>query len=333
MATPVRERVAGSRDRLLPLRQMHLGSPFTPWDARLISTILRGSPPSFAAAGIVWSTSTTSPMSTSSTLAASPMPAPKNRGRASARRSAKILGLSSWRWDATLSTPPTRWGRFPASTSSSAPTAGRARRDGPGGDADGPPVRAVEKIFKVREFEELPALDFEGRTRATLKIQDGCNEFCSFCQIPWARGRNRSRLPEHVEEQVRYLAGEGFKEVVLTGVHLGTYGIDLDPPVSLAGIIRRIHDTPGLERIRISSVDPQRDRRRVYRRRDVSAQGLPAPPYPGPVGRRRHPPAHAAEAQCRRVSPGGRPAPGAHAGARGDDRRHRRVSPRDGRTL
>ena len=55
---------------------------------------------------------------------------------------------------------------------------------------------------------------------------------------------------------MRYLAGEGFKEVVLTGVHLGTYGIDLDPPVSLAGIIRRIHDTPGLERIRISSVDP-----------------------------------------------------------------------------
>lgn len=118
------------------------------------------------------------------------------------------------------------------------------------------PIRAVEKIFRVREFEELPALDFEGRTRATLKIQDGCNEFCAFCQIPWARGRNRSRLPERVQEQVYRLVQEGFKEVVLTGVHLGTYGIDLDPPVSLAHMIRRIHDTPGLERIRISSVDP-----------------------------------------------------------------------------
>lgn len=120
----------------------------------------------------------------------------------------------------------------------------------------GRPIRAVDKIFKVRDFEELPALDFDGRSRATLKIQDGCNEFCSFCQIPWARGRNRSRAPERVEEHVRYLAAQGFKEVVLTGVHLGTYGIDLDPPVSLAQIIRRIHDTPGLERIRISSVDP-----------------------------------------------------------------------------
>jgi len=120
----------------------------------------------------------------------------------------------------------------------------------------GRPIRAVEKIFKVREFEELPALGFEGRTRATLKIQDGCNEFCSFCQIPWARGRNRSRLPARVEEQVRRLASEGFKEVVLTGVHLGTYGIDLDPPATLAEIVQRIHDVPGIERIRLSSIDP-----------------------------------------------------------------------------
>ncbi len=118
------------------------------------------------------------------------------------------------------------------------------------------PIRAVDKIFRVREFEELPALDFEGRTRATLKVQDGCNEFCAFCQIPWARGRNRSRLPERVKEQVCRLVDEGFKEVVLTGVHLGTYGIDLEPATSLAALIVAIHDTPGLERIRISSVDP-----------------------------------------------------------------------------
>lgn len=119
------------------------------------------------------------------------------------------------------------------------------------------PIRAVvDKIFKVREFEELPVFEFEGRTRAILKIQDGCNEFCSFCQIPWARGRNRSRLPQHVVEQAQALAAAGYKEIVLTGVHLGTYGVDLEEPVNLARVVRMIHDIPGLERIRLSSVDP-----------------------------------------------------------------------------
>lgn len=119
------------------------------------------------------------------------------------------------------------------------------------------PVHAVvDKIFKVTEYEEMPAVSFEGRTRAVLKIQDGCNEFCAFCQIPWARGRNRSRLPHHVQEQATYLAEAGYKEIILTGVHLGTYGVDLDEPMNLARIIQLIHDTPGLERIRISSVDP-----------------------------------------------------------------------------
>lgn len=119
------------------------------------------------------------------------------------------------------------------------------------------PVRAVvEKIFKVREFEELPVFSFDGKTRAVLKIQDGCNEFCSFCQIPWARGRNRSRLPENVLEQVRLLAEAGYKEIVLTGVHLGTYGIDLDGDWNLARLLPLIHDVPGVERIRLSSVDP-----------------------------------------------------------------------------
>ena len=120
----------------------------------------------------------------------------------------------------------------------------------------GRPVHRVEKIFKVREFEDLPALDFDGRTRATLKIQDGCNEFCSFCQIPWARGRNRSRPLESVVEQARRIAEKGFKEIVLTGVHLGTYGVDLDPPATLAQAVRRVHGVDGIERIRISSVDP-----------------------------------------------------------------------------
>lgn len=119
------------------------------------------------------------------------------------------------------------------------------------------PVHAVvDKIFSVREFEELPSFSFEGRTRATLKIQDGCNEFCAFCQIPWARGRNRSRRPERVVEQAQILAEAGYKEIVLTGVHLGTYGVDLDGDWSLAKVLHLIHDISGIERIRLSSVDP-----------------------------------------------------------------------------
>lgn len=121
------------------------------------------------------------------------------------------------------------------------------------------PIRAVEeRIFRVREFEELPAFTFEGRTRAIVKVQDGCNEFCTFCQIPWARGRSRSRRLSRVKEQVEQLAAAGFREVVVTGVHLGIYGVDLDeePSVDLVRLLHEIHDTPGLQRIRLSSVNP-----------------------------------------------------------------------------
>jgi threonylcarbamoyladenosine tRNA methylthiotransferase MtaB len=118
-------------------------------------------------------------------------------------------------------------------------------------------INAVDQdIFKIKEYEELPVSDFPNRTRAYLKIQDGCNHFCSYCQIPLVRGRSRSRLPEKVKEQVKALAGQGFKEVVLTGVHIGDYGKDLDVSMDLATIIKEIHDTPGLHRIRISSIDP-----------------------------------------------------------------------------
>ncbi|HHT25697.1 MAG TPA: tRNA (N(6)-L-threonylcarbamoyladenosine(37)-C(2))-methylthiotransferase MtaB [Firmicutes bacterium] len=117
-------------------------------------------------------------------------------------------------------------------------------------------VNAVGTIMAERQFEELDALHFEGRTRAVLKVQDGCNEFCSYCQIPWARGRNRSRLPERVIEQVRGLVRQGFPEIVLTGVHVGTYGEDLSPKTSLAALLREVAQIPGVERLRLSSIDP-----------------------------------------------------------------------------
>lgn len=114
----------------------------------------------------------------------------------------------------------------------------------------------VDDIFRITDFEDLPALDFSGRTRATLKIQDGCNQFCTYCRVPFARGRSRSRERESVLAQVEKLVAEGYGEIVLTGIHLGLYGEDLDPPLSLAQISREIAETPGLARLRISSVDP-----------------------------------------------------------------------------
>lgn len=122
--------------------------------------------------------------------------------------------------------------------------------------SEGAQKTLVEDIFQVTEFEDLPALGFSGRTRAALKIQDGCNQFCTYCRVPFARGRSRSRSPESVMQQVEMLVGQGYKEIVLTGIHLGLYGADLPTPVSLAEISKRIASYPGLLRLRISSVDP-----------------------------------------------------------------------------
>lgn len=114
----------------------------------------------------------------------------------------------------------------------------------------------VDDIFQVSEFEDLPSLDFSGRTRATLKIQDGCDQFCTYCRVPFARGPSRSRAPESVLEQAEQIISLGYKEIVLTGIHLGLYGADLVPPLTLAAIAGKIADIQGLLRLRISSVDP-----------------------------------------------------------------------------
>lgn len=119
------------------------------------------------------------------------------------------------------------------------------------------PDSFVEDIFQITEFEDLPALDFSGRTRAVLKIQDGCDLFCTYCRVPFARGPSRSRGRESILEQARQLVANGYKEIVLTGIHLGLYGRDLGGRApNLAGISREIADIPGLTRLRISSIDP-----------------------------------------------------------------------------
>jgi threonylcarbamoyladenosine tRNA methylthiotransferase MtaB len=119
---------------------------------------------------------------------------------------------------------------------------------------DRKPVNAVRNIMKTREFEELDVPDFTERTRAFLKIQEGCNNFCTFCIIPWSRGLSRSRKPESVLNQARQLVEAGYKEIVLTGIHTGGYGDDLEN-YRLANLLADLDKIDGLERIRISSIE------------------------------------------------------------------------------
>lgn len=119
---------------------------------------------------------------------------------------------------------------------------------------DRQPVNAVRNIMKTREFEELDVPDFADRTRAFLKIQEGCNNFCTFCIIPWSRGLSRSRDPKSVISQAEQLVKAGYKEIVLTGIHTGGYGDDMEN-FDLADLIMELDKVEGLERIRISSIE------------------------------------------------------------------------------
>ncbi len=117
-------------------------------------------------------------------------------------------------------------------------------------------LNLVSDIRTAVEFEPLTVTRLEGHTRAYLKIQEGCNRFCTYCIIPYARGPIRSRRPEDVLEEVRKLAANGFKEIVLTGIHIASYGLDLNCGTYLADIIEMVHRTEGIERIRFSSMEP-----------------------------------------------------------------------------
>lgn len=116
------------------------------------------------------------------------------------------------------------------------------------------PINGVGNIMKNRTYEELEVPYFTDRTRASLKIQEGCNNFCTFCIIPWARGLMRSRDPEKVVEQATQLVNSGYKEIVLTGIHTGGYGQDLKN-YNLAQLLRDLDTIEELERIRISSIE------------------------------------------------------------------------------
>lgn len=116
------------------------------------------------------------------------------------------------------------------------------------------PINGVGNIMKSRVYEELDVPSFTDRTRASLKIQEGCNNFCTFCIIPWARGLMRSRDPKEVIHQAQQLVDAGYQEIVLTGIHTGGYGEDMKD-YNLAQLLRDLEVVKGLKRLRISSIE------------------------------------------------------------------------------
>ena len=128
--------------------------------------------------------------------------------------------------------------------------------------------KSLIEIGREREYESMTLERTAEHTRAFIKIQDGCNQFCSYCIIPYARGRVRSRGREEILQEVRGLADAGYREVVLTGIHLSSYGLDFDekgalspdgsfPHQRLLSLIREIQETRGIERIRLGSLEPR----------------------------------------------------------------------------
>src|SRR5713226_2565884 len=112
-------------------------------------------------------------------------------------------------------------------------------------------------IFDQSEFLSAPVLGGEGNhTRPTLKIQDGCDSRCSYCVIPFVRGKSRSLPPDTVIQEIRQLSASGYREIVLSGINLGTYGRDLSPRVEFEDLLRRILGETSVERLRISSIEP-----------------------------------------------------------------------------
>ena len=120
-----------------------------------------------------------------------------------------------------------------------------------------------DDFAKARSIPAAPATQTGGRTRPFIKIQDGCDAKCTYCIIPQVRGPSRSVPPGSILEQCRELVEVGFKEVVLTGIHIGTYGMYLEPRYSLDRLLREMMDLPGLQRIRLSSIEPMQLSRRI----------------------------------------------------------------------
>ena len=118
------------------------------------------------------------------------------------------------------------------------------------------PEVQTEDVMNQREFVEFGDITFTEKTRAVIKIQDGCDRFCSYCIIPYARGRVRSRKPEHILSEIQKIAKEGIKEVVITGIHIASYGKDFRQEYRLINLLEDMNQIEGIERIRLGSIEP-----------------------------------------------------------------------------
>ncbi len=118
------------------------------------------------------------------------------------------------------------------------------------------PEIQTEDVMKRKEFVEFGDITFTEKTRAVIKIQDGCDRFCSYCIIPYARGRVRSRKPEHILSEIQKIAKEGIKEVVITGIHIASYGKDFKKEYRLIDLLEEMNEIEGIERIRLGSIEP-----------------------------------------------------------------------------
>ncbi len=133
----------------------------------------------------------------------------------------------------------------------------KERANGTGGERKGACAAGeIGDINRTKEYESLHLTRTGEHTRAYIKVQDGCNQFCTYCIIPYARGRVRSREMQNVVREVRTLADNGYQEVVLTGIHLSSYGIDFDGQRHLSDLIRAVHEIEGIRRIRLGSLEP-----------------------------------------------------------------------------
>ena len=114
----------------------------------------------------------------------------------------------------------------------------------------------IQDINQEKEFEEMGEITYTEKTRAVIKVQDGCDRFCSYCIIPYARGRVRSRKPENIISEIEKISKEGIKEVVITGIHIASYGKDFKEEYRLIDLLEKLNEIKGIERIRLGSLEP-----------------------------------------------------------------------------
>lgn len=118
-------------------------------------------------------------------------------------------------------------------------------------------VIEIQDIANKKEFEDMGQITYTEKTRAVVKVQDGCNQFCSYCIIPYARGRVRSRKLENVINEIKQISKKGIKEVVITGIHLSSYGRDFENGIGLIDLLEEINNIEGIVRIRLGSLEPK----------------------------------------------------------------------------